>query len=239
MEVVQAVSRLFVICEGQTEETFVNEVLAPYLYDKGWLSVSARIMGNARLRRNRGGVKGWPAVRDEVLRRLKEDKSCFVTTLVDYYALPQEGTKAWPGRAAASGLVHSEKGELIEREIIADLSQALGNNAGEVSRVIPFILIHEFEALCFADCEAFSKAIGEPSLAPKMSEIREQFDSPEEINDSPETAPSKRILSLYPEYQKPLAGNIGLLGVGLEAIRSQCEHFSNWLSKLDDIASEF
>lgn len=237
MEVVQAVSRLFVICEGQTEETFVNEVLAPHLYAKGWLSVSARIMGNARLRRKRGGVKGWPAVRDDILRHLKADKNCYLTTLVDYYALPQSGIKAWPGRAAACGLAHSEKGELIEREIIADLSQALGNNAGEVSRVIPFILIHEFEALCFADCEAFSNSIGEPALAAKMSAIREQFESPEEINDSPETAPSKRILSLYPEYQKPLAGNIELLGVGLEAIRSQCEHFSDWLGKLEAVVT--
>lgn len=86
-------SRLFVICEGQTEETFVNEVLASHLYTKGWTSVSARIMGNARQRAKRGGIKGWSTVRREIALRLKQDSGCYVTTLVDYYALPKSGEK--------------------------------------------------------------------------------------------------------------------------------------------------
>ena len=230
-------SRLYVICEGQTEETFVNEVLAPHLYEKGWESVSARIMGNARQRAHRGGVKGWPTVREEILRRLKEDKNCHITTLVDYYALPQDGHKAWPGRADASALPFSEKGAYISEAILTDLTRALEGNTHTASRVLPFILIHEFEALCFADCEAFAHAIGKPALATPMATIREQFDSPEEINDHPETAPSKRILDLYAGYQKPLEGSIGLLGISLDTLRSECAHFANWLSRLEAIVA--
>ncbi len=52
-------ARLFILVEGETEETFVNELLAPHLYRKGYEAVSAKLMGNARLRSQRGGVRGW------------------------------------------------------------------------------------------------------------------------------------------------------------------------------------
>ena len=231
-------SRLFVICEGQTEETFVNEVLAPHLYSKGWSSVSARIMGNARQRANRGGIKGWPTVRDEITLRLKQDRGCYVTTLVDYYALPKSGMKQWPGRIEAEAEAYYDRAQVIEDAILSDLSaEALEGDRGAIDRVIPFILVHEFEALCFADCEAFCEAIGRPQMVAAMKAIRGDFESPEEINDSPETAPSKRILNLHPSYQKPLEGNIGILGISLDRIREECRHFSDWIDQLEAIVS--
>jgi hypothetical protein len=50
-------ARLRVLAEGQTEETFVNDVLAPHLYGKGYLSVTAKLMGNSRNRNHRGGIQ--------------------------------------------------------------------------------------------------------------------------------------------------------------------------------------
>jgi Domain of unknown function (DUF4276) len=92
--------RLFVHVEGQTEEEFVNEILAPHLHRFNYSKVSARQLGNARNKSNRGGIRDWNSVRKDIIHHLKEDNDCIATTMVDYYALP----KGWPGRANASKL---------------------------------------------------------------------------------------------------------------------------------------
>src|ERR1035441_6298029 len=97
-------ARLLVHVEGQTEEDFVNELLRDYLLARGYDSVSARIVGNARLRNRRGGIRPWSSVRKNITNHLKEDPACIATTMVDYYGLPQEGAAAWPGRTKATSL---------------------------------------------------------------------------------------------------------------------------------------
>jgi hypothetical protein len=87
-------ARLLIHVEGQTEEDFVNEVLRNHLVPKGYYSVEARIVGNARLRERRGGIRPWPAVKKDVVNHLQEDRTCFATTMIDYYGLPV----AWPGK---------------------------------------------------------------------------------------------------------------------------------------------
>jgi hypothetical protein len=49
-------ARLLIHVEGQTEESFVNVVLRDHIVSRGYESVSARLIGNARLRRSRGGT---------------------------------------------------------------------------------------------------------------------------------------------------------------------------------------
>ena len=56
-------ARLLIHVEGQTEETFVNELLRAHLVTKGYHSVEARIVGNARLRERRGGIRAWPSAK--------------------------------------------------------------------------------------------------------------------------------------------------------------------------------
>ena len=60
-------TRLLVHVEGETEESFVNMILAPHLSKLGHLSASARLIGNARQRERRGGIRPWDAVRKEIL----------------------------------------------------------------------------------------------------------------------------------------------------------------------------
>ena len=97
--------RLLIHVEGETEESFVNEILADHLYANGGFEVvSARLVGNARLRGKRGGIRAWSTVKKDILNHLKADTGCLATTMVDYYGLPQTGEKAWPGRAEAGRL---------------------------------------------------------------------------------------------------------------------------------------
>lgn len=227
-------TRLLVHVEGQTEETFVNEVLAPYLSGCGFESVSARIVGNARLRQSRGGIKPWPAVRRDIMNHLKQDSDCYATTMVDYYALPKSDPEGWPGRAEAAQLLFPHKAQHIERKLHLDVQKSMDPNFNS-SRFIPFIMMHEFEALLFSNCEAFSRGIGRSDLEIKFQEIRNQFNTPEEINDSPITAPSKRVEALVPEYEKPLQGTLAILEIGLPALRAECPHFGSWLDRLIQI----
>jgi hypothetical protein len=228
-------ARLLVHVEGETEETFVNELLAPHLYANGWEAVSARIVGNSRLRERRGGIRAWAAVREDIVRHFKEDPACFATTMVDYYALPQTGSRAWPGRADAANLPQEQKAEYVEQQLLADVRRSL-ETSFQSHRFIPFVVIHEFEALLFSDCKAFAEGIGRPDVHEALQAIRNAFESPEEINDSPITAPSKRVLGAVAGYQKPLHGNLAALEVGLERIRRECRHFGTWLARLESIA---
>lgn len=224
--------RLLIHVEGQTEEDFVNEVLRDHLIGAGYHSVGARIIGNARLRQQRGGIRPWPSVRKDIINHLRYDAGCIATTMVDFYGLPQQGEKAWPGRAQAVGADVQGKAANVEAALLEDLAREYG---GEIDTrgFVPFVVMHEFEGLLFSDCAAFSRGIGREDLEPRLSEIRQAFNTPEEINDSQATCPSNRIRSLVPGYEKPLLGTLAVLEIGIDRIRGECPHFNEWLWRLE------
>jgi len=228
----ERMTRLLIHVEGETEESFVNELLAPHLYTCGYSQVSARLLGNARQRDRRGGIRGWNGVRRDILKHLKEDSACLATTMVDYYGLPQSGEKAWPGRAEAGSLPFARKAATVQDALLADIGSEAGA-ASLATRFVPYVMMHEFEGLLFSDCAHFAEGIGRAELAPSFQAIRDEFDTPEEINDSPVTAPSKRVQALVPGYEKPLFGTLAALEIGLHAIRAQCPHFRQWLEHIE------
>lgn len=227
-------ARLIVHVEGQTEETFVNEVLRDHLVSRGYHEVQARIFGSARIR---GGVVSWPVARKEIVNRLTGDQGCIVTTMVDYYGMPHSGERAWPGRADASRLtVPAERAHRVQEAISENVADATGKHFN-TRRFVPHVVMHEFEGLLFSDCRAFSRAMARPGLEQALQQIRDQFPTPEHINDSPETAPSKRVLAIASGYQKPLYGNLAILEIGLDRIRAQCANFDAWLRRLEAAAA--
>ena len=223
--------RLVVHVEGQTEETFVNEILRPHLMGFGYQAVWPRIVGNARLDNRTGGIKGWDSVRRDMINHLRQNTGCLATSMVDYYALPSTGPKAWPGRAEAANLPWDKRALHLEKALRADLEKETGRDLAK--RIRPFVVMHEYEGLLFSDCDAFSRGIYRPELGSKFQKIRDQFATPEEINDSPLTAPSKRVEALVPGYSKPLLGVLAALEVGLPAIRQECPGFRRWLVDLE------
>jgi hypothetical protein len=225
-------TRLLVHVEGQTEEGFVNEVLAPHLRAVGYATISARLIGRARRRAKRGGITSWTTVKEEIVRHLREDRACIATTMVDFYALPQTGQHAWPGRAAAaSGSDAATKAKTVEQALAADVVQAM-DRGFMPARFVPFVTMHEIEALLFSDCEAFAGSLLRPDLNRQLRAIRDRFATPEEINDSSDTAPSKRIERLLPAYQKVLHGVQALSAIGIDVIRRECPHFDAWIERL-------
>ncbi len=225
-------TRLLIHVEGQTEESFVNDILAPHLYGQGFTNVSARLLGNARQRERRGGIKAWQAVKRDIARHLLQDAGAASATFVDFYALPATGDGAWPGREQANQMAFPSKSSSVEFALLREVQGELGHGALN-GRFIPFVVMHEFEALLFSCPRRFSEGIGRPELEAPFQAIRDQFDSPEAINDSPHTAPSKRIEALVPGYQKPLYGTLAALEIGLEPMRAECPLFDAWLKRLE------
>ncbi len=106
-------------------------------------------------------------------------------------------------------------------------------------RFVPGVLMHEFEALLFSDCAVLAEAAGRSDLTPTFQSIRDLVGTPEEIDDAPESAPSKRILAVAPEYRKPVDGIRAARRMGLETIRANCPHFDCWMSRLEGVPRLF
>lgn len=221
--------RVHVICEGQTEEMFVNELLLPAFLARD-MHLIPSLIGKPG---HKGGNFKFERLYTDVKNRLLGDKNSYCTTLFDFYGLPA----SFPGKDA----IHADmpmhlKAETVQVAMAAKLESLLGHEA--LRRFVPFVQMHEFEALLFSRPEAFASGIGYPELAVTLAGITANFASPEHINDSPNTAPSKRIEALIPEYQKPLMGTLAALEVGLPAIRSNCKLFNNWLERLETLPAQ-
>ena len=174
-------SRILVHVEGQTEERFVNEVLAPHLYSVGYTSVGTRLLGNARQRSRRGGIRPWDSVRSDILSHLAADQETLATTMVDYYGLPN----TWPGREQA-GLqdTFSERSASVEDAVLDDISESLGDDFDR-RRFVPYVVMHEFEGLLFSDPDRFARGIGRPDLTSELQGIRDEFQSPRRSTTRP------------------------------------------------------
>ena len=218
-------SRVRALVEGQTEQAFVRAVLAPHLGACG-VSITATMIGKPG---RRGGVRPWPVVRNDILATLKQDNAICCTMMFDYYGLPPD----WPGRSEARRKRQvSTKAEAIEQAIYADVCDELGESF-DGARFLPYIQMHEFEALLFSDTGVLAEAMQRPHLRSRLDAIVQECGKPEGIDDDPETAPSKRIRTIVSGYQKVLHGIIAAKRIGLPAMRERCPHFAEWLEALE------
>jgi hypothetical protein len=81
-------------------------------------------------------------------------------------------------------------------------------------------------------------AIGQPQIRHELQDIRNEFSSPEDINDSYVTAPSKRLHKLYPGYDKPIHGSLASLEIGIDIIRKECTLFDRWLQQIEALPNQ-
>lgn len=223
-------NELVVICEGETELTFVRDQLAAHLPRFGtntWGVLPGR-------RRRHGGVKKWKVTRDDIVRTLKENRH--VSTMFDYYGLPTD----WPGREDASSLPWDQRAAHVESRLLADITNTMSGNFNS-DFFVPYIQLHEFESLLFSDIDQLV-AVTEPICNQSADQLRTYFSGilddvghPEAINDHYDTCPSRRIKKKIPGYRKRIHGPVVTLRIGLERIKSQCEHFSVWIDKLETL----
>lgn len=222
-------TRVNIVVEGQTEETFVNEVLAPALGYRG-VYLTPRLLGAPG---KQGGKVNYARVRMDVSAFLKQDKQAYCTTLIDLYGLGS----GFPGNETIPCRPETGRASQIEQAVKNDIISTLGDNWRADIRFIPYIQQYEFEGLLFSDPVALAQGISQPQLAKQFRDIREEFNTPEDINDSPHTAPSKRILQIHQPYQKLLHGVLAAKAMGLKTIRHECPRFNAWVSRLEALGT--
>lgn len=218
-----------VIVEGVTEEGFVREVLCPHLLPRG-LWAWPILTGTRRTRRDeRGGHRGaYRVTRDDISRTLKQHgrRGACVTTMLDLYGLPND----FPGYATAAVTPDPyQRVAAIEDAMSADIAD---------HRFVPYIQLHEFEALLLAEP---GKIAGEyPDAADAVAQLAAEaarFQGPEWVNDDPATTPSKRVKKHVPRYDKVRSGPRITASIGLERLRAECPHFGLWLTRLEALAT--
>lgn len=221
-------TRAIVVVEGATEETFVSEVLAPHLSGCG-VFMSARRIGKPG---HKGGRVNFQRAMADVLLLLKGDPQSYCTTLFDYYGLG----KGFPRTDVGPNAKSEDKARSVEQPFHEAAVSKMGHTF-HPARFIPYLQMHEFEGLLFSDPAAFASAMGKPELQEEIAKIRASFLNPEEIDDGPTTAPSKRVLSLAPDYDKVYQGNLAALEIGLDKMRGECPRFDAWVSRLEALAT--
>lgn len=224
---------LFAIVEGQSESGFLKPFLAEHLADRG-VDLHVPVIGSGS---GKGGMKfrSFNQVCEELSDFLADRRKPWVTTFLDYYGLPTGTRLGWdfvPTTKAARGV------EGIEDRLLTGVRAIDGRSAG---RFLPYIQLHEFEALYFADPETLARVLEAPTLAERFARIVRDCGGCEQINDSPHTAPSKRIEQLCPQYIKGRStrAHAPRLGAQLDirSVRAHCPRFDVWLTRLEGLAT--
>ena len=216
---------LNILCEGQTEERFVNELLKGYFRSLDVI-VKCVLVTTNRKKDARGGVVNFQHVKGDLEKWMREvkhkkDELHFFTTMLDLYALPTD----FPSYEEAKEKEPYAKVAIIEE----GLRQTISNQ-----NFIPYIQLHEFEALLFADLtkvEAHFQLKAADAKGLKKA-LADHEDNPELVNGGVNTAPSKRIKMAIDGYRKIVGVEI-LKGIGLATLRSRCKHFNEWLQKIE------
>lgn len=221
-------SRVIALVEGLTEQTFVRDIIAPQLALQG-IMLSARLVGKPG---RKGGVGAYERTRRDILTILGQSADVFCTTMFDYYGMPHD----WTGRREAQTLPHTQKSLAIEQAMAENIYKGMGTSFKQ-ERFIPYVQMHEFEALLFTEPSVIAEVMQQPNALTLLQNITNQFTSPEMINDNVLTAPSKRLEKLFPTYKKVFHGNLIAQHIELSTIRTQCPHFNDWLMQLARLES--
>ncbi len=221
-------TNLIVLVEGHSEESFVNKLICPHLTNFDVFPQAIRV--ETKRGGQRGGLVSYAKAKNDLVRLISsKPKDFYFTTMFDLYALPN----CFPNYQQTQNLQGSQKVLALESCFFNDIATQCPNVQ---NRFIPYIQLHEFEALLLSepssfDCFYIDRHIQIQSLIKMV----QSYNSPEDINQGTATAPSKRIIKEFPSYEreKPIASAEIALKIGLSTMRNKCQHFNDWLTKLE------
>lgn len=216
--------RVYIVVEGQTEQEFVNSMIAPYLQNFDIYSLTPILIRTSRS--GRGGMINYQHLQNTVKMLLQSSQSDFiVTTFIDFFRIPNTMPK-----------YHECMAKPDDMQRIEALEKAMNENISD-NRFFSYIQLHEFEALLFSDNKGF-EAYFDGNEAEQTSAIIATYENSEDINSSPEGAPSKRLLRIKPDYNKVLEGNLIALEIGIHTIMEKCPRFAEWMNRMVELCNE-
>lgn len=222
--------RVCIVCEGQTEETFVRDVLAPAFYHLGLNLIPEMVETSPS---HKGGALKYDRVKRHLRNTLRQSSAPVVTTLFDLYRLDSD----FPSFAASQAQPDlSRRLNVLKQALHADVVAEAGC---QPERFIPYIQPYEFEALLFSDVPTLTRIEpGWQSATAALAAARAVAESPEHINDRPETKPAAHLERELnnPSYRKRRHGPIAAQKIGLAKIEAECAFFAAWLAQIRELA---
>lgn len=214
--------RIIIICEGYSELAFCKDILEPHL-NQFQIELYCELTSQSK----DGGITKWGHIKDQINKISQEYPDAIITTFLDYYGIDK--SHKFPNWAESKLIQHkTTRMEFLEK--------GMDDFIEDTINFIPYIQLHEFEALVFSDYNAFEILYDEQDAnLYALKKICTDYPNPEDINDSAVTAPSKRLIKNINRYNKKESGIDLLLVIGLEKIRNKCPHFNDWLKKLETI----
>jgi hypothetical protein len=224
---------LNIIVEGSSEEVFVNDVLVKHFAAMNkFVSVRKIETGWDRLNNKpaKGGLLKYIKLRNDILRWIQSDRgkaNTWYTTFVDLYAFPKDSESPYTPQLQTIVNPYQK---------ITALEAAIGQDINHPN-FIPYVQLHEFEALLMVEPDRLIGMYPDGQTGINRLKRDIQGMNPEEINETPQTAPSKRIIQHLPDYegQKAQVGPMVAEDIGLNLLREKCPHFDEWITKLENI----
>jgi len=207
--------RVGISVEGQTEDEFCKQILKPYFEDFG-IELTSIIVSTKREKcgtKNKGGCINIDRVSNEIEKLLPSFD--YATTFYDLYGF---------------------KGISIELSV-DDLEMQISNKLKNSYRFIPYIQKYEFETLLLSDPFYYEEYFEDEKAKVAVEKmIASCGGDVESVNNSKETAPSKRIIELFNEfndsYDKVFHGSAILEDIGLDRVMQECHRFASWIEKI-------
>lgn len=209
---------VIIICEGETEEEFCKTLLSVYMQEYCNIRIEVRLLG---------GNCNWQRIKDWAEKALKQQKNAFVTTFFDYYGVKTKEFPNWKETVEINKANVRERIEILEKGMLEEIDSDLRY------RFIPYIQLHEFEALLFNNIEVFDNNFKQSEFnRVKLLDVLNKFPDPELINQKRETSPSHRLERIITSYDKIIYGNMLVEMIGIKQIRQKNIHFNNWIEQL-------
>lgn len=210
-------SRIYVYCEGTTEEQFVKTILSPNLSSHGVTLIPVMSNLNAS-HRDKGGVSNYARIRKEIMMLCRSHPNEHVTTMLDYYGFPFQQLEFLQSRMDCDSIEHAIEVDMGVRNLFFHFN------------------LHEFETVLFSDVTAFAR-YGKDVMA-DVEKVRIEYPNPEDINTGYYSCPSRRLEMMIQGYRKTGDGILISKSIQLDKMRSECPHFNKWVATLTSIGSQ-
>ncbi len=214
-----------VLVEGDSEEFTIKKVIVPELSYQGIYVTPMRMPTS---KGHKGGDVNFDRLLHNVSIHLKQRSDTYITTFLDLYKL----NNTFPYFEESLKIADTyQRVQFLEEKLHAEICELTGCRK---ERFIAHIQPYELEALLFSDVSIYNQVVENwQNHIDELQNIYDEFETPEHINNSFETAPSKRLESiLKPKYRKTRHAPLLAEKIGLAKIEEECLHFSAWLNKI-------
>ncbi|GBC94056.1 hypothetical protein HRbin15_02563 [bacterium HR15] len=218
--------KILISVEGQTEEQFVERVLQP-LFPSEQCFLQPIVLTTRRDpsgRTYKGGIVSYARIHAEVKRLLGDTSADAVTTMYDYYGLPDD----FPGKDTL-------KPSWSPYEKVRHLECAFAKDIND-PRFIPYLSLHEFEALLLADIPQVIQYLKQTYGTVRTKLLQHLSQSPEAVDEN--EPPSHRLQEACRSYSKLADGLLLAERIEIQTMRSRCPHFNDWVLQLQSKCSD-